>query len=112
MGRHRRRIEDHLLRSVLANRRCQPKRLTPHFEDVQSHCDLPDEFFRLGWTRHSCAYLDDLLSKVNRDQAIAVTDEATAGKLMRLMDALEDLDDVTNTYSNFDIAPEVLEKLD
>lgn len=75
MGRHRRRIEDHLLRSVLANRRCQPKRLTPHFEDVQSHCDLPDEFFRLGWTRHSCAYLDDLLSKVNRDQAIAVTDE-------------------------------------
>ncbi len=42
---------------------------------------------------------------------IAVTDEATARKLMRLMDALEDLDDVTATYSNFDIAPELMERL-
>lgn len=42
---------------------------------------------------------------------IAVSDEATAGKLMRLMDALDELDDVTNTYANFDIAPEVLDKL-
>jgi YebC/PmpR family DNA-binding regulatory protein len=43
---------------------------------------------------------------------IAVTDEATARKLMRLMDALDELDDVTATYSNFDIAPDLLEKLD
>jgi YebC/PmpR family DNA-binding regulatory protein len=42
---------------------------------------------------------------------IEVTDEATARKLMRLMDVLEESDDVTNTYSNFDIAPELLERL-
>lgn len=42
---------------------------------------------------------------------IQVTDEATARKLMKLMDALEELDDVTNTYSNFDIAPELMEQL-
>jgi hypothetical protein len=30
---------------------------------------------------------------------------------MRLMDALDELDDVTGTYSNFDIAPELLDKL-
>jgi len=39
---------------------------------------------------------------------IEVTDEATAGKIMRLMDALEDIDDVTNTHVNFDIAENLL----
>lgn len=40
---------------------------------------------------------------------IEVTDEATAGKIMRLMDALEASDDVTNTYVNFDIADGLLQ---
>ena len=39
---------------------------------------------------------------------IEVTDEATAGKIMRLMDALEDIDDVVNTHVNFDIPEELL----
>jgi YebC/PmpR family DNA-binding regulatory protein len=43
---------------------------------------------------------------------IQVTDEATARKLMRLMDALDELDDVTGTSANFDIDPEVMDKLD
>lgn len=42
---------------------------------------------------------------------IAVTDEATARKLMNLIDTLEELDDVTKTYANFDITPELLESL-
>lgn len=42
---------------------------------------------------------------------IAVSDEATARKLMRLMDALDELDDVTATYANFDISPDLLEQL-
>ncbi|HEY6737043.1 MAG TPA: YebC/PmpR family DNA-binding transcriptional regulator [Candidatus Saccharimonadia bacterium] len=42
---------------------------------------------------------------------IEITDEAVAGKLMRLMDALDELDDVTATYANFDIAPELMERL-
>jgi YebC/PmpR family DNA-binding regulatory protein len=42
---------------------------------------------------------------------IHVTDEATARKLVRLMDAFDDLDDVTGTYANFDIAPELMEQL-
>lgn len=37
-----------------------------------------------------------------------VTDQATAGKIMRLMDALEDLDDVTTTHTNFDIDESLL----
>lgn len=39
---------------------------------------------------------------------IEVTDEAMAGKIMRLMDALEDLDDVTSTHVNFDIEESLL----
>ena len=42
---------------------------------------------------------------------IAVTDEETARKLMKLIDTLEELDDVTGTYANYDIAPELLESL-
>lgn len=39
---------------------------------------------------------------------IEVTDAATAGKIMRLMDALDDVDDVTNTHVNFDIDESLL----
>lgn len=37
------------------------------------------------------------------NNTVAVTDAATAGKIMRLMDALDELDDVVNTHVNFDI---------
>jgi YebC/PmpR family DNA-binding regulatory protein len=39
---------------------------------------------------------------------IEVTDAATAGKSMRLMDALDDIDDVSNTHVNFDIDESLL----
>ena len=42
------------------------------------------------------------------NNTIEVTDEATAGKIMRMMDALEELDDVTATHTNFDISDELL----
>jgi YebC/PmpR family DNA-binding regulatory protein len=35
---------------------------------------------------------------------VEITDEATQGKVIRLMDALEELDDVTQTHTNFEIA--------
>lgn len=42
------------------------------------------------------------------NNTIAVSDAATAGKIMRLMEALEVLDDVTATHVNFDIPEELL----
>jgi len=39
---------------------------------------------------------------------VEVSDAATAGKIMRMMDALEANDDVTNTHVNFDIPEELL----
>ena len=38
-------------------------------------------------------------------------DEDGAGKVFRLIDALEDLDDVQNVYANYDVSDEVLEKV-
>lgn len=43
------------------------------------------------------------------NSSVEVTDAATAGKIMRLMDALDDCDDVVNTHVNFDIPEELLE---
>ena len=39
-------------------------------------------------------------------------DAETARKVMRLIDALEDSDDVQNIYSNYDVSPEVQAELD
>ncbi len=39
---------------------------------------------------------------------VRVEDKDTAAKILRLMEALEDLDDVANTYVNFDIPDEIL----
>jgi transcriptional/translational regulatory protein YebC/TACO1 len=39
-------------------------------------------------------------------------DAEVAGKVFRLIDALEDLDDVQNVYANYDVSDEVMEKID
>ena len=43
------------------------------------------------------------------DVTVDIEDKETAGKIIRLMDALEDIDDVTNTYTNFDIPEELVD---
>ncbi|MFT4083265.1 MAG: YebC/PmpR family DNA-binding transcriptional regulator [Nocardioides sp.] len=43
---------------------------------------------------------------------IPVADPAAAGKVFRLIDAVDDLDDVQNVFSNADVADEVLAQLD
>jgi transcriptional/translational regulatory protein YebC/TACO1 len=40
---------------------------------------------------------------------VKIEDEAVARKLLRLMDALDDNDDVQDAYANFDIPERVLE---
>ncbi len=43
---------------------------------------------------------------------VNVEDKEGAAKVIRLVDALEDLDDVQNVFGNFDISEEILEALD
>ena len=44
--------------------------------------------------------------------SIELDDEKAAGAVLRLVEALEDLDDVQNVYGNFDVSDEVMESLD
>ncbi|NUP79045.1 MAG: YebC/PmpR family DNA-binding transcriptional regulator, partial [Nonomuraea sp.] len=39
-------------------------------------------------------------------------DEEGAKKIFKLIDALEDSDDVQNVFANFDVSDEVMEKVD
>ncbi len=45
------------------------------------------------------------------NNTVEVTDAVTAGKIMRVMDALDNLDDVSATHTNFDISEEILASL-
>lgn len=45
------------------------------------------------------------------ENEVKIEDEDKAKKVLKLMEALEDDEDVTNVYSNFDIPEELLEKL-
>ncbi len=45
------------------------------------------------------------------ENSVTVTDEHTASQILRLCDALDDLDDVMNVHANFDIPEEILTQL-
>jgi YebC/PmpR family DNA-binding regulatory protein len=46
-----------------------------------------------------------------RPSSVVPIDEAQAGKLMRLMETLEDNDDVSAVHANFDVSADVLERV-
>ena len=46
------------------------------------------------------------------ENTVKITDAKDAAKVMKLMDALENSDDVQNVYANFDIPEEILESLE
>lgn len=50
--------------------------------------------------------------EMNAENKIEIADLDTAKKVMALYDALEDLDDVQEVYSNFDFTEEILAQLD
>ena len=43
---------------------------------------------------------------------ITIDDVDTAKKILRLMDELEDHDDIQNVYANFDIPDEIVSQID
>jgi transcriptional/translational regulatory protein YebC/TACO1 len=43
---------------------------------------------------------------------VELEDQKAAGAVLRLVEALEDLDDVQNVFGNFDVSDEILEALD
>ncbi|MFI3301254.1 MAG: YebC/PmpR family DNA-binding transcriptional regulator [Candidatus Gastranaerophilales bacterium] len=51
------------------------------------------------------------LSRIPQN-SIEVVDEKIAGQILKLLDKLEEHDDVQNVYANFDISDEIMAKLD
>lgn len=72
------------------------------YTDPKNLASVRDGLSEAGFT-----ILDAELSYVPK-QTISINDKETAGKIMRLMDALDDLDDVTATHTNFDIPEELI----
>src|SRR5580693_7752127 len=48
---------------------------------------------------------------VHRPSSVVPIDEAQAGRLMRLIDSLEESDDVSAVHANFDVSADVLERV-
>jgi YebC/PmpR family DNA-binding regulatory protein len=61
--------------------------------------------------QNNVTFLEASISMIPQT-TVDIVDEKTAKKVLTLMDMLEDNDDVQNVYSNFDIAAEILERLE
>jgi YebC/PmpR family DNA-binding regulatory protein len=98
-----------------ANDEVLMKALEAGAEDVQDESGEsiiytdPKELARVrdNLTKAGLSIVDAELSYVP-NTTVEVSDKAMAGKIMRLMDALEDLDDVSATHVNFDIPEELI----
>lgn len=87
-------------------------------DDVITHSDTsvdvitaPDAFATVKDGLVAAGFEPDSAETTMRASTSADLDLDTAGKMVRLLDNLEDLDDVQNVYSNADISDEVLEQL-
>ena len=65
---------------------------------------------RLALSEAGLKILDAELAYVPKT-TVEITDAGTAGKILHLMEALEDVEDVTNTYVNFDISESILSQV-
>ncbi len=88
-------------------------------EDVKDQEDqfevitAPEEFLNVKsvFDEKSIAY--ELAEVTMAPQTtVAIEDAKTAQQLLKLMDALEDCDDVQNVYANFDIPDQIMESLE
>ena len=82
-------------------------------EETYTVLTLPENFQKVveGLEKEGFKAQTAELTRIPQN-TVAITDEKVAASLMRLMDRLEELDDVQNVYMNCDIPDEIMEKLD
>ena len=86
-------------------------------EDVESSGDTHEILCAIEELHNVAAALESALGPppsaqiVWKPQNEISVDEETAEKVLRMMEAWDDLDDVQNVYANFDIADEILDNL-
>jgi YebC/PmpR family DNA-binding regulatory protein len=72
----------------------------------------PDEFSAVHEAMQSAGHASDNAEVTFEAENSSPMDRDGAEKLLRLVDFLEDLDDVQDVYTNADIAPELMEELE
>lgn len=87
-------------------------------EDVISHDDgtidvmtTPEDYFAVKESMTDAQLIPERSEVTRQATTEATLDLKTAEQMLRLLERLEDLDDVQNVYSNADISEEVMEKL-
>lgn len=85
---------------------------TKEYESEIEIITLPSDFEKMK-SALEAAGIEILSAKVTMvpKNIIPVNDESTAQSLLKLMEALEDLDDVQQVYANFDIPERIMEAL-
>jgi transcriptional/translational regulatory protein YebC/TACO1 len=88
-------------------------------EDVISYDDgavdvmtTPENYLAVKDALIAAGFEPDNAEVTMQAATMAELDAEDAEKMMRLIDRLEDLDDVQNVYSNADISDEIMEGLD
>jgi transcriptional/translational regulatory protein YebC/TACO1 len=72
----------------------------------------PDDFSDVVEAMRAAGHEPDNAEVTFEAENNSPLDQDGAEKLMRLVDFLEDLDDVQEVYSNADISPEIMEQLE
>jgi YebC/PmpR family DNA-binding regulatory protein len=84
-------------------------------EDVKNHGDVfevichPNDFHKINdaLTAKGIACVESEVTMIP-DLEVQLTDKAQASSLLKFIEALEELDDVQNVYSNYDIPDEIM----
>jgi len=80
-------------------------------EDVLEIITSPDAFMEVKESLEKEVKIEDADIIMLPQTTVEITDEAMAARIMKLIDALEDHDDVQDLYSNFSIPDELMDKL-
>lgn len=86
-------------------------------EDVKEDGDVievitaPDNFMAVKEALDKEVQFDEADIIMSPNNTVDINDEALAAKVLKLIDVLEDHDDVQDVYANFNIPDEILEKL-
>jgi len=80
-------------------------------EDVFEVITEPADFSRVRKALEEQGVEMDSAEVVYRPSSVVPVDEANASKLLRLIDSLEDSDDVSAVHANFDVSADVLERV-
>lgn len=80
-------------------------------DDALEIITLPEKFMEVKDNLEKTIKIEEADIVMLPQTTVEITDESVAQKIMKLVDALEDHDDVQNLYSNFSIPDEMMEKL-